>query len=103
MGRLRKRISEARKGQVFGSAIGKKVEVLDLETNEIKIYDSGRSAAKDLDVYPTTVFRAIKNRKHMKKKMKYKICRVNIYFYYNKGIDNLKLLKRYINYCVKGH
>lgn len=64
----KQRISEARKGQIFGSAIGIPVEVLDLETNEIKIYASGRLAAKDLGIYPTTVFRAIKNSKPVKKR-----------------------------------
>jgi len=70
----KKRISETRKGQVFGAAIGKLVEVFDIETNVTKIYASGRLAAKDIGVFPTTIFRAIKSGKPVKKRwpIKYK-------------------------------
>lgn len=68
----KKRISEARKGQVFGAAIGKPVEVFDKETNETKIYASGRLAAKDIGVYPTTIFRAIQSGKPIKKRWEIK-------------------------------
>jgi len=66
------KISEAKKGKVFGAAIGKSVEVLDLNTNEKTIYASGRLAAKAIGVFPTTIFRAIKSGKQIKKRWEIK-------------------------------
>lgn len=68
----KKRISDSKKGTAFGAAIGKSVEVLDLNTNEKTIYASGRLAAKDIGVFPTTIFRAIKSGKQIKKRWKRK-------------------------------
>jgi len=68
----KKIISDSKKGIAFGAAIGKSVEVLDLNTNEKTIYASGRLAAKDIGVFPTSIFRAIKSGKQIKKRWKIK-------------------------------
>jgi len=54
-----KKISEAK----ISEGKGMTVEVLDIETNEKKEYISIRQAAKDLNTYPMTLSRCIKNKK----------------------------------------
>lgn len=73
-----KKMSEGQKGRThseetktkireakISEAKGTTVEVLDIETNEKKEYISIRQAAADLNTYPMTILRCIKNKKNL--------------------------------------